>query len=233
MLVVFGYNFPHGKTVRGLLQMAADGIRPDLVVLQDRKTLNIPQSEYRVSPRGEHWPQPQDVCKALGFVNYVGDHDDFAFEADTGVILGARILKQPVISKFRQGILNLHPGILPGNRGLDNLKHAILKRLPIGVTAHWIDARVDMGQIITTRVVPVYADDTIREVHDRQMSLQIELLGGLLRLLVLRDTKISGYPCPPCEKFTAVTPEEDARLETAWEQYKAEFAVDAQRKLAA
>ena len=40
--------------------------------------------------------------------------------------LGARILKPSAFSPFRKGVMNMHPGILPDNRGLDTIKWAIL-----------------------------------------------------------------------------------------------------------
>ena len=40
---------------------------------------------------------------------------------DLGIILGSRIIKN-IINKFKIGILNMHPGILPYNRGLDTHK---------------------------------------------------------------------------------------------------------------
>ena len=65
---------------------------------------------------------------------------------DLGVILGARILKKEIINAFKIGIINMHPGILPENRGLDNIKWSVVKNLPIGVTSHFIDPRIDMGE---------------------------------------------------------------------------------------
>ena len=45
---------------------------------------------------------------------------------DIGIILGARILSKQIIDAFSIGIVNLHPGILPENRGLDNVKWSII-----------------------------------------------------------------------------------------------------------
>ena len=45
---------------------------------------------------------------------------------DLGIIAGSRILKKKIIEEFKIGILNMHPGLLPLNRGLDTHKVSIL-----------------------------------------------------------------------------------------------------------
>ena len=59
------------------------------------------------------------------------------------MIAGARILKRPVIDRFSIGIINFHPGLIPEARGLDALLWSIRGDLPLGVTSHLIDERVD------------------------------------------------------------------------------------------
>lgn len=227
-LLVFGYAFPHWKTQQGLVSMVTHGIRPDLVLLAPRKVLAVPQSDYRVAPRGsdESLLDPQRLCEALGLPCRVAAHEESP-AADLGVILGARILPRCVIDRFKTGIVNLHPGILPGNRGLDNLKHSIVDGLPIGVTAHFIDERVDMGRIIATRSVPVYWDDTIREVHLRQreagQALMIETLQRIF------TGPVPWIPCEHSEKFTVITEREDQFIEEIFERWKVENDVEVLR----
>lgn len=211
-LVVFGYDFPHWKTVNGLLALKSAGYDV-LAVLAPSKKLNIPCSDYRVSPI-EFNLNPKDVCIALGIGYLVKPHEEYDLNFELGVVLGARILPKKVIDRFSKGIINIHPGILPGNRGLDNLKHSIIKVLPIGNTAHLIDHRIDMGTILKTQITEIKSDDTIRDIFIRQRSEQIKLL------LEVLQTDLTGVPCEPSEKFTAITKEEDDNLHLYWEEYK-------------
>lgn len=195
--------------------MVCNGFVPDLVILQDKKDLNIPNSDYRITPKGEYLLHPVNVCNMLGIEYVVMDHEDYAGSKDLGVILGARILSKGLIERMEKGVLNIHPGILPGNRGLDNLKHSIAKRLPVGVTAHLIDYRIDMGTIIDTKVVPVYKDDTIRDVYIRQRGYEQQLL-----IEVLKADKWKGTPCEHSEKFTAVDEATDMNIHHLFNTYK-------------
>ena len=206
-MIVFGYNFPHWKTQNGLINLWLNGYKP-FIILQDKKELNFKQSNYRITPKDEYLIDPKILCNKLGFKYIVCDHDVWNGEDELGVILGARILKRETIERFSKGILNLHPGILPGNRGLDNLKHSLLKNLPIGVTAHFIDHRIDMGRILRTKEIKIYADDTIRDLYIRQRNLEQELM-----IEVLRDLdNITPIACEYSEKFDAVDEDCDANF---------------------
>ncbi len=201
-LAVFGYNFPHFKTVHGLINMCAAGFAPEIAILQDRKSLNIPRSPYRVSPDYEFLPNPADLCERLGIKPLIMDHDAAKSDVHAGVILGARILKRTTVESWPQGIINIHPGILPGNRGLDNLKWSIHLGLPVGVTAHLIDHRIDMGLILKSMVVPVYHGDSIRDVYIRQREYEQRLL---IETLQNFDTLKSGaVRCAHSEKFSSM-----------------------------
>ncbi|MBS0394215.1 MAG: formyl transferase [Proteobacteria bacterium] len=67
------------------------------------------------------------------------------------------ILKNPVISVPRLGVLNLHSGVLPDYRGVLATFRALLAgEREIGCTLHYIeDGSIDTGAIVDTRRVPV------------------------------------------------------------------------------
>ena len=95
---------------------------------------------------------------------------------DLGIILGARILKQEVIDAFKVGIINMHPGILPENRGLDNIKWSVIKNLPIGTTSHFIDSRIDMGEKLLSEQIKIYPDDEFLDFCVRNQNLEQEIM---------------------------------------------------------
>ena len=102
---------------------------------------------------------------------------------DLGIIAGARIIKKSVIECFKIGILNLHPGLLPINRGLDTHKWAVLKNWPQCVTAHLIDEKVDMGKFICKEKINVYLDDTLVDINYRLQSTEIDLMLKSINIL--------------------------------------------------
>jgi methionyl-tRNA formyltransferase len=70
------------------------------------------------------------------------------------------ILRPRFIEMMPLGCLNLHPALLPYNRGSYPNIWSIIDRTPAGVTLHYIDAGVDTGDIVAQREVAVEAVDT-------------------------------------------------------------------------
>lgn len=79
-----------------------------------------------------------------------------------------QILK-PVTYRFLPyRAVNIHPALLPNFRGLDapfeamfhNVKHA-------GVTLHWVDSKIDTGEIILQSPVRIRSDDTLYTLSAR------------------------------------------------------------------
>tara|TARA_B100000886_G_C20419850_1_gene491016 strand:- start:1193 stop:1924 length:732 start_codon:yes stop_codon:yes gene_type:complete len=59
-----------------------------------------------------------------------------------------RLINKNVIDSMSNGIINIHPGILPEYRGCSCVEWAILNDDPIGNTAHFMDVNYDTGPII-------------------------------------------------------------------------------------
>lgn len=215
-VAVFAYNFPHWKTQQGLLNLAMQGIYPEIVYLQDRKELNIEPSSVRITFEDEFLHDPKDICRRLKLQFEVVDHDMITGVHYLGIILGARILPQRVIDRCRLGILNIHPGILPGNRGLDNIKHSIRRGLPIGATAHLIDNRIDMGMIIRSEEIRLSEDDHIRDLFNKVRNLEQKLLSEVAYDLVRYGVHHHRYtPCEWSEKFSVLKDDKHIILEAA------------------
>ena len=70
-------------------------------------------------------------------------------EAEFIISFGHRqIIKEPILSSFRDRIINIHPSFLPWNRGADPNFWSWFDDTPKGVTIHRIDAGIDTGNII-------------------------------------------------------------------------------------
>ena len=71
-------------------------------------------------------------------------------KADLGIVFGTRVLNQDVINSFKDGLINVHRGIIDKYRGLDSdlwaYYHKDFKN--IGTTIHYINTGIDKGDII-------------------------------------------------------------------------------------
>jgi methionyl-tRNA formyltransferase len=85
------------------------------------------------------------------------------------------ILASEFIDLFYAGVVNLHPSLLPYNRGQYPNVWSIVEDTPSGVTLHYIDSGVDTGDIIAQREVPVAPTDTGEALYRRLESTSVEL----------------------------------------------------------
>ena len=95
-------------------------------------------------------------------------------EADIAVsVLFGYVLNTDFIGLFPQGCINLHPALLPYNRGAFPNVWSIVSKTPAGVTLHYIDPGIDTGDVIAQKEVPVLVTDTGASLYGR---LEIEAL---------------------------------------------------------
>ena len=89
--------------------------------------------------------------------------------AEVVVLAGfMRVLKEPMLAAFPRRIVNIHPSLLPKFPGLEAWKQALAANEKwAGVTVHYVDARVDHGDIILQREVPILPGDTPESLHAR------------------------------------------------------------------
>lgn len=189
-LAVFAYAFPHRKTHDFLMELAIGGYRNLCVIAAPWRELRhadgnvyIPTKLRAVSPI-----KACEICAALGIPYFEIPHEDVdaiaelreTFDLKAGVISGARILKRDVIDLFDSGVVNFHPGSLPETAGLDLFYHTIRCGAPLGVTAHFIDHRVDAGRQIFFEETPIGPDDGPEEVQYNNYQTQIRALRRLM-----------------------------------------------------
>jgi phosphoribosylglycinamide formyltransferase-1 len=84
-----------------------------------------------------------------------------------------RVLKEQMLAAFPRRIVNIHPSLLPKFPGLQAWKQAFVANEKwTGVTVHYVDEKVDHGDIIAQRKVPVMSDDTPELLHDRIQEVE-------------------------------------------------------------
>lgn len=91
---------------------------------------------------------------------------------------GNKILKKDLVVKFHKKIINFHPSLLPAFKGLNAIDMALSKNVSlIGNTAHFIDEKIDNGEIIlqTAMLVEDY------ENYEHVLELQFPMIKMILR----------------------------------------------------
>ena len=92
-------------------------------------------------------------------------------EADVDLVALAgfmRVLKSTTLEAFPRRIINIHPSLLPKFPGLEAWKQALAAGETVtGCTVHYVDEKIDHGDIIAQREVPVLPDDSAESLHAR------------------------------------------------------------------
>jgi methionyl-tRNA formyltransferase len=99
--------------------------------------------------------------------------DFAALGADIGVVVAyGLILPQPILDAPRLGCLNIHASLLPRWRGAAPIHRAVMAGDDeTGVCIMQMDAGLDTGPVLLRRALPIGAEDTTGEVHDRLSAL--------------------------------------------------------------
>lgn len=82
------------------------------------------------------------------------------------------LVREPVLSEWRNRVINLHISLLPYNRGADPNFWSWFDGTPKGVTIHQIDEGMDSGPILVQREVAFAGDETLFSSYER---LRVEL----------------------------------------------------------
>ena len=191
MIGVITYNIPHKKTQDVLFRLKAmgyDDVECVAFPFIKRKKF-VPLVQHRVMDLID--VNPFSLCHRLGYT-YTQDVDFSKY--DKILIGGANILSKEVIGDYE--IINSHPGYMPYVRGLDSLKWAILKGLPIGVTTHVINENIDEGLIIEQRFIEVGYFDTIHSLGQKTYAMEVEMLVDAITN-PNRTMPEFGYNAPP------------------------------------
>tara|TARA_B100000508_G_scaffold118450_1_gene98611 strand:+ start:126011 stop:126976 length:966 start_codon:yes stop_codon:yes gene_type:complete len=100
-----------------------------------------------------------------------------ALEADLFAVVAFRMLPEAVWTMPKKGTINLHGSLLPQYRGAAPINWAIINgEKETGVTTFFIDKKIDTGDIIQQRTIPISENMTAGELHDNMMNIGAELL---------------------------------------------------------
>lgn len=100
------------------------------------------------------------------------------------VVAYGRILPQAVLDIPSRGCINIHASLLPALRGSGPVQWAVLRGLEeTGVTAMYMAAEMDAGDMIATRRTPIDPNENAQSLLDRLAKLGAELLAETLTRL--------------------------------------------------
>ena len=109
------------------------------------------------------------------------------------VVAYGQLLKPALLALPRLGCVNVHGSLLPKYRGAAPIQWAIANGETVtGVTTMYIDERMDAGDVILRREVPVGPEFTGGELHDVLAHVGAELLRETMNLL--RAGKAPRWP---------------------------------------
>lgn len=118
-----------------------------------------------------------------------------------------RVLGPSVLGAFKQGVINMHPALLPAFPGVHAQRQAFAYGVKLaGCTVHFVDEGVDTGPIIAQTAVPRLDDDSEESLRARILAEEHRLYPAVVRALaegrVARDgrqvrvTPLSAPPLP-------------------------------------
>ncbi len=79
--------------------------------------------------------------------------------AELGILYGTNIIKEPVFSIPKLGSINIHQGLAPFYRGGPTVFWELFNdEKKVGITVHFVAAKVDTGDIILQKIIPLRYD---------------------------------------------------------------------------
>lgn len=141
--------------------------RADAGALSRAERAGVPAVHVPVRERG-----PEEVAESL--LRVLAEHE-IELIALAGYL---RLVPSPVVSHYRNRILNIHPALLPafGGRGMYGARvHAAVLAAGCtvsGATVHRVDERYDEGGIVAQWPVPVRPDDTPETLAARVLRVE-------------------------------------------------------------
>ena len=130
--------------------------------------------------------QPQNLSDK----NFIEDLTQI--KANLFVIVAFRILPEEVFTIPEEGSINLHASLLPAYRGAAPINRVIMNgETKSGVTTFFLKKKVDTGNLILQKKVPISENMTAGELHDNLMTTGAELLLDTVNLIESGNFSVS------------------------------------------
>ena len=118
-----------------------------------------------------------------------------SYKADLQIVTAFRMLPDIVWEMPRLGTINLHASLLPQYRGAAPINRAIMNgEKETGVTTFMLRHDIDTGDMIIQEKIVIGEDEDAGSLHDRLMSLGVEVVLRTVDMIIDCDDK--GLPLP-------------------------------------
>lgn len=146
-----------------LCELVAVVSQPDRVRGRGRSIVGVCPTKVLASERGVDVLSPENVNDP-SFVEKLS-----SYAADIFVVVAyGQILRSAVLSMPEMGCVNVHASLLPKYRGAAPIQWAIANGETVtGVTTMYMNEKMDAGDIIMQRDVPIGCTETAGVLHDR------------------------------------------------------------------
>lgn len=96
---------------------------------------------------------------------------------DVFIVVAFRMLPESVWIIPSVGTINLHASLLPQYRGAAPINHAVINGETVtGVTTFLINNKIDTGNILLRKEIPIHHFENAGDVHDKLMRIGAELV---------------------------------------------------------
>lgn len=155
--------------------------------------------------------QPEKLRDPASLEEILSLKPDLVVTAAYGQLLPSTLLEAP-----RWGCINVHASLLPKYRGGAPIHHALINgEKETGVTIMYMVERLDAGDILAQRSIPIEETDHVGSLHDKLSRLGAELLNETIPALLAGEIR----PVPQDESLVTYAPNirrEDERID--WSQ---------------
>ena len=137
--------------------------KPDAKAIDIAKENNIPVEIVQKKDFESREKMDEKICDVVS-----------GYEVDLVVLAGYMlIIKGPILEKFKNRILNIHPALLPSFPGVDAQKQAFDYGVKIsGVTIHFVDDTLDGGPILYQEAVDISDCNNADEISVKILKVE-------------------------------------------------------------
>ena len=220
-IALFAYHFSHWKSEALLENCILNNIDIPVVLAAPKYNLSTKETiEYESSSKLQY------LCEVNNINLIKINHENVALIQDIihsekcnlGLIGGARRIKEEVINCFEYGILNYHPGLLPDTAGLNAIERAIVKGIPIKISFHIINDKLDDGLMLLEQNVPIKLSDSIKEIKKRNLEFQVYLNSTVIELY--SSGRLVTYPINRTKYNQKMNNQELKKVNTEFSNWK-------------
>jgi len=159
---------------KAILRERAFDENDDRTIAAYKRELGL--SHDNIDDLGADYGIPVQYCNTLNDTEVV----EFLERVEPRVVAftGGGLIREPVLERAGDGVLNCHMGVLPEYRGMDVVEWPILREDfdQVGLTVHFMDQGIDTGDILRVERFEPRPNDSIQRLRKRMKP-------GMCRLL--------------------------------------------------